>query len=462
MKRLFLRTLIRAGGFVLALAASPDSTASGSRDPCFYRVEFIDLPAADALRVTRRAMADRDHTAARQETIILVKAGRGKRTVTTGAVGIEDGPLALECQACFQLIYGTEFDPPELPNEVSGVVFGGAVPRTKATPTAFEVEPIGTTFDIAPVKDASPGECSLDVRLADLTGMRQFGDGASRECLPDIHRREIAACVLPPEGKWTLLGMVAPPAVAGEDRRTLVWGRMDRMKAGPGSSGIDWERKSVTLITEAYELGAAECADLLEDWDGHHDTGKLRGEIVKLAGQGQARLVGGLSHSQRLGAPSQAEESLEWIYPTEYDPPELPNNVGGLALWLNRPITPATPTAFETQPLGWSSQIMLEAGGEPKGLRANIELAWNEHDLDATYGFGVSRCTLPIFRHLQWKVQTRLEFSRPQLLGIASPPVRAWPAPDVRKCDEWDKPPVYQTSATPRVVVFLTPIPESE
>ena len=447
-------------GLVLALMAivGQAQSTSDTKDLFFYRVEHIDLAATDALRITRRAMADRDHTAARQETVALVKAGKGIRTATTGAAGLESRAVALECEACFQVIYGTEFDPPELANEVSGTIFGEAVPRTNATPTACEVEPVGTTLRVASDQDSKDGTIGIQSKLTDLTGMRQFGDGASRECLPDFHRRSLNSVAIPPEGKWMLLGMVAPPAADGEARRTLVWARADRMKAGPPPSGDDWKRKSVTLITEAYELGPADCGDLLEAWDGDHDTTKLRGEIVKLAGQGKAKLVGALSQSLRLGSPSLAEAGPEWIYPTEYDPPELPNVISGPALWLNHLVTPATPTAFESQSLGWRSAVELQVPGEPECLQANIDLSWNEHDLEETCGFGVSRCTFPIFRHLQWKILTRLEFSRPHLLGVASPPVRAWPAPEIKKCEEWDKPPVFQTSATPRVVVFLTPI----
>jgi len=58
----------------------------------------------------------------------------------------------------------------------------------------------------------------------------------------------------------------------------------------------------------------------------------------------------------------------EFIYPTEYEPPELPNTVGstttgGDLLGINRassstfPVTPATPTAFETRNTGVTLEI---------------------------------------------------------------------------------------------------------
>jgi len=64
----------------------------------------------------------------------------------------------------------------------------------------------------------------------------------------------------------------------------------------------------------------------------------------------------------RSGERAVIEIIREFIYPTEYDPPELPNNFGGGGNGVGTttitafPVTPATPTAFETRNTG----VLLE------------------------------------------------------------------------------------------------------
>jgi len=62
----------------------------------------------------------------------------------------------------------------------------------------------------------------------------------------------------------------------------------------------------------------------------------------------------------RPGETARIEVVRQFIYPTDYDPPQIPNNIGGgniggdgdVASFSIVPITPATPTAFEERPTG--------------------------------------------------------------------------------------------------------------
>lgn len=72
------------------------------------------------------------------------------------------------------------------------------------------------------------------------------------------------------------------------------------------------------------------------------------------------------SVTARSGQKATIEIIREFIYPTEYEPPELPNSVGatggggGLGLQQSAgifPVTPATPTAFETRNTGVTLEI---------------------------------------------------------------------------------------------------------
>lgn len=59
----------------------------------------------------------------------------------------------------------------------------------------------------------------------------------------------------------------------------------------------------------------------------------------------------------RSGQSSNIEIVREFIYPTEYEPPELPNTVGS-DFGGGTPVTPATPTAFETKEVGITLEIL--------------------------------------------------------------------------------------------------------
>ena len=78
------------------------------------------------------------------------------------------------------------------------------------------------------------------------------------------------------------------------------------------------------------------------------------------------------SITARSGEKALIEIIREFIYPTEYEPPELPNSIGGgisgggLGLGSGGgsfPVTPATPTSFETRNTGVTLEIEPTIGG---------------------------------------------------------------------------------------------------
>lgn len=103
----------------------------------------------------------------------------------------------------------------------------------------------------------------------------------------------------------------------------------------------------------------------------------------------------------RPGQLAKIEQVREFIYPTEYDPPEIPNQVGGN---LNLgggggggggilgpaspifPATPATPTAFETRRLGKSIEVEPTVAADNKTISLNVLMDFTEFSGFINYG----------------------------------------------------------------------------
>lgn len=97
----------------------------------------------------------------------------------------------------------------------------------------------------------------------------------------------------------------------------------------------------------------------------------------------------------RSGQRAKIEVIREFIYPTEYDPPEIPNQFGGsLALGGGGgtttgggfPVTPATPTAFETRNTGVTLEVDPVLGADEFTIDLNLAPEVVEFDGFINYG----------------------------------------------------------------------------
>ena len=80
----------------------------------------------------------------------------------------------------------------------------------------------------------------------------------------------------------------------------------------------------------------------------------------------------------------------EFIYPTEYDPPEIPTNFGGgqggTTFVTAFPVTPATPAAFETRELGTVLEVEPIIGGDGYTVDLNLTIDSSEFEGFINYG----------------------------------------------------------------------------
>lgn len=101
----------------------------------------------------------------------------------------------------------------------------------------------------------------------------------------------------------------------------------------------------------------------------------------------------------RPGQIAKIEQVREFIYPTEYDPPELPNEIGGFADDGNTrfvgpfsgifPVTPATPTAFEMRRLGSVIEVEPTVGADNQTISLNVAADFSDFIGFVNYGIPI-------------------------------------------------------------------------
>jgi general secretion pathway protein D len=112
----------------------------------------------------------------------------------------------------------------------------------------------------------------------------------------------------------------------------------------------------------------------------------------------------------RSGQSSKIEIVREFIYPTEYEPPELPNNVGqddgglviigpgGIAVIGGggggaTPVTPATPTAFETKQVGITLEVLPVVDANKQFVTVTLNPVFSDFDGFVNYGSPINSTT---------------------------------------------------------------------
>ena len=99
----------------------------------------------------------------------------------------------------------------------------------------------------------------------------------------------------------------------------------------------------------------------------------------------------------RSGQASSIHIIREFIYPTEYEPPELPDTISSTELYVDGvfvgalgnnsfPVTPATPTAFETRPVGVILEVLPTADANKHYVDVNLNPSVTEFDGFVNYG----------------------------------------------------------------------------
>ncbi len=100
------------------------------------------------------------------------------------------------------------------------------------------------------------------------------------------------------------------------------------------------------------------------------------------------------SVTTRSGQRANIEVVREFIYPTEFNPPQIPTNVGGgggggglgTTTITNIPVTPTTPTAFTMRPVGVRMEVDPVIG--PDGFTIDLNLAPEVTEFEGFINYG--------------------------------------------------------------------------
>lgn len=138
-----------------------------------------------------------------------------------------------------EFIYPTEYEPPEVPNSVSG----GASPVIPATPTAFEKQDVGVTLEVTPVADAGKRYITVTLNpvFSDFDGFVNYGSPINAVgsgllgdqtveltknaiLMPIFSKQQLSTTVDVADGSTVVLGGLMQEAVENVEDKTPILG----------------------------------------------------------------------------------------------------------------------------------------------------------------------------------------------------------------------------------------------
>jgi general secretion pathway protein D len=99
----------------------------------------------------------------------------------------------------------------------------------------------------------------------------------------------------------------------------------------------------------------------------------------------------------RSGQSTSVTMIREFIYPSEYEPPELPNSVGSLNQGQSTPVTPAHPTEFKKRDVGISMDVLPVVDDNKQIVNVTINPVFTEFDGFVNYGSPINSTTQGLF-----------------------------------------------------------------
>lgn len=189
--------------------------------------------------------------------------------------------------------------------------------------------------------------------------------------------------------------------------------------------------RHVRTQVEYIELSLEQMTALMADPKATKTDTILRQRVAELIKTDKATIIETQMVIARSGEKATSESIREYIYPTEYEPSELPTTVkieNGAEEKITRKdlATPPTPTAFETRNLGTTLEVepTIGEGNHTIDLRLSPEIVYHiENKKWSTWKgqHGEADIMMPIFYTLRVNTGLTLANGKPSLVAALSP-----------------------------------------
>ncbi len=187
-------------------------------------------------------------------------------------------------------------------------------------------------------------------------------------------------------------------------------------------------RVQVEFINVPHEL----LTEMLFGEKAPADDVEMRKRLADLIKEGKASVLETMVCTARSGQKATSESIQEFIYPTEYEPAELPSPpdkdpVNGIQPKTGQEFAVGpTPTAFETKNLGTSLEIEPTLGVDNRiiDLRFLPEIVYhvgNEVWAEWKGHYGNAPVQMPKFYKISVNTSVTLIAGKPMLVGVVSP-----------------------------------------
>lgn len=169
---------------------------------------------------------------------------------------------------------------------------------------------------------------------------------------------------------------------------------MEAIPDPEADSGSNEDSRIIQVQVEYVEMAHEDLTKLLFQAEPKSsDASELRKQVQEMIARKEAKIIETQLTTARPNEKATAESAAEKIYPTEYEPPELPNYVSSTApgpgtppaspprpdSWQGVGPSVAVPTAFDTRNCGSKLETQAQASEDGKLVTVSLrpELVWH-------------------------------------------------------------------------------------
>ena len=182
--------------------------------------------------------------------------------------------------------------------------------------------------------------------------------------------------------------------------------------------------KNVGVLVEYFEVEPTAVPAMLRAYQLEADASGLLKRVQALEKMDEARLVESSYLTATAGQRSTIESIRKFIYPTEWDPAEVPQILTGPIDPETVIMTPATPTAFDVQALGMTVELeavpVAAALGRAPIIDLNLALKLTRLAGETSYGIGPSTSKQPLFEAMRLATRLQVADATTALVGMHS------------------------------------------